>query len=90
LWSFGIFFPFWYVVPRQIWQPWLQCCYCDKIWVKEMYPTHTKLRSWDLDAKHCYVSMSIFKWPNFKMPFALSWKLHAGVRCFPQRLDEQS
>jgi hypothetical protein len=20
---FGIFFPFWYVVPRQIWQPWL-------------------------------------------------------------------
>jgi hypothetical protein len=21
LWSFGIFFPFWYIVPRQIWQP---------------------------------------------------------------------
>jgi hypothetical protein len=21
LWSFGIFFPFWYVVPRKIWQP---------------------------------------------------------------------
>jgi hypothetical protein len=23
LWLFGIFFPFWYVVPRKIWQP---CC----------------------------------------------------------------
>jgi hypothetical protein len=22
LWSFGIFLPFWYVVPRKIWQPW--------------------------------------------------------------------
>jgi hypothetical protein len=21
---FGIFFPFWYVVPRKIWQPWLE------------------------------------------------------------------
>jgi hypothetical protein len=21
LWTFGIFFPFWYVVPRKIWQP---------------------------------------------------------------------
>jgi hypothetical protein len=21
-WPFGIFFPFWYVVPRKIWQPW--------------------------------------------------------------------
>jgi hypothetical protein len=21
LWPFGIFFPFWYVVPRKIWQP---------------------------------------------------------------------
>jgi hypothetical protein len=24
LWSFGIFFPFWFVVPRKIWQPWLE------------------------------------------------------------------
>jgi hypothetical protein len=23
LWSFGIFFPLWYVVTRKIWQPWL-------------------------------------------------------------------
>jgi hypothetical protein len=23
LWLFGIIFPFWYVVPRKIWQPWL-------------------------------------------------------------------
>jgi hypothetical protein len=23
-WSFGIFFPFWCVVPRKIWQPWRQ------------------------------------------------------------------
>jgi hypothetical protein len=23
LWLFGIFFPFWYVVPRKIWQPWV-------------------------------------------------------------------
>jgi hypothetical protein len=22
LWLFGIFFSFWYVVPRKIWQPW--------------------------------------------------------------------
>jgi hypothetical protein len=22
LFLFGIFFPFWYVVPRKIWQPW--------------------------------------------------------------------
>jgi hypothetical protein len=22
LWSFGIFFPFWFVLPRKIWQPW--------------------------------------------------------------------
>jgi hypothetical protein len=22
LWSFGTFSPFWYVVPREIWQPW--------------------------------------------------------------------
>jgi hypothetical protein len=22
LWSFGIFSPFWYIVPRKIWQPW--------------------------------------------------------------------
>jgi hypothetical protein len=22
LWSFGAFTPFWYVVPRKIWQPW--------------------------------------------------------------------
>jgi membrane protease YdiL (CAAX protease family) len=22
LWLFGLFFPFWYVVPRKIWQPW--------------------------------------------------------------------
>jgi hypothetical protein len=21
LWSFGIFYPFWYFVPRKIWQP---------------------------------------------------------------------
>jgi hypothetical protein len=25
LWSFGIFSPFWYAVPRKIWQPW--CCF---------------------------------------------------------------
>jgi hypothetical protein len=24
LWLFGIFFPFWYVVPRKIWQPWYE------------------------------------------------------------------
>jgi hypothetical protein len=24
LWSFGIFFTFWYVLPRKIWQPWLE------------------------------------------------------------------
>jgi hypothetical protein len=24
LWLFGIFSPFWYVVPRKIWQPWSQ------------------------------------------------------------------
>jgi hypothetical protein len=24
LWSFSIFFQFWYVVPRKIWQPWLK------------------------------------------------------------------
>jgi hypothetical protein len=23
LWSFGIFFPFWHVVPKKIWHPWL-------------------------------------------------------------------
>jgi hypothetical protein len=23
-WSFGIFFPFWYIVERKIWQPWTQ------------------------------------------------------------------
>jgi hypothetical protein len=22
MWEFGIFFPFWYFVPRKIWQPW--------------------------------------------------------------------
>jgi hypothetical protein len=34
LWLFGIFFPFWTIVPRQIWQP----CFrinCPKIWVSE-------------------------------------------------------
>jgi hypothetical protein len=24
LWIFGLFFPFWYVAPRKIWQPWLR------------------------------------------------------------------
>jgi hypothetical protein len=24
LWLFGTFLPFWYVVPRKIWQPWLR------------------------------------------------------------------
>jgi hypothetical protein len=26
LWLFGVFFPFWYVVPRKIWQPWRSAC----------------------------------------------------------------
>jgi hypothetical protein len=36
LWTFGIvrgnlayFFPFWYFVPRKIWQPWLIGCLCN-------------------------------------------------------------
>jgi Zn-dependent protease with chaperone function len=24
LWLFGVFFLFWYVLPRKIWQPWFQ------------------------------------------------------------------
>jgi hypothetical protein len=24
LWLFGIFFPFWYVAARKIWQPWVK------------------------------------------------------------------
>jgi cellobiose-specific phosphotransferase system component IIC len=24
LWSFGIFSPVWYLVPRKIWQPWIR------------------------------------------------------------------
>jgi hypothetical protein len=25
VWLYGVFFSFWYVVARKIWQPWLRC-----------------------------------------------------------------
>jgi hypothetical protein len=30
LWQFGVFFPFWDIAPRKIWQPWITDCTREK------------------------------------------------------------
>jgi hypothetical protein len=43
LWLFGIFFPFWYVLPRKIWQPWLSPL-LSKICILSRNVVHSDLR----------------------------------------------
>jgi hypothetical protein len=59
LWTFGIvrgnlayFFPFWYFVPRKIWQPWLIGCLCNfPISLDRMTTTSTST-TWRDASKH--------------------------------------
>jgi hypothetical protein len=38
LWSFGIFFPFWYIVTRKIWQPcFAEAFMCRLHWIVIVY-----------------------------------------------------
>jgi hypothetical protein len=37
MWEFGIFFPFWYFVPRKIWQPW--CPFSSLLYLL-LFPIH--------------------------------------------------
>jgi hypothetical protein len=51
LWAFGIvrgnlvyFFPFWYIVPRKIWQPWFQCRYKTN---RQLYWLRGAISAWE-------------------------------------------